>query len=760
MAEFLNKLYSWSKVKEEDEDKLLTEINKIDTNALLPQEHQNKAAVKNKAPQADQDKGIQAEVAKNMPPTIKDYLGKYKIIQDREYAYIDDEQRVHNATKKPSAYYMQPIIESLKELEEQLDTECNHLDDESIFPVQRAFLNACDACQIYLKKRKNPWTDEGKARYQMISDISEQLHMESMSFYDRVCEAREDASIIMGNAIDEDASITTGNAIYTWADFLGRVRCKTYVEGKDNCKVNIGGAGTSELFILETKAKEENKENPGEKIEKLKTQYFKENDRIPTEGMAEITKLQRKELAEYSKNYLSINKDLTEEEKAKHKTSMDFRDKYLVAVNKLFKKMFSGDDNAMIAYVLDETRSTDEKLWSDIYEELLDYFGKDTDEYTEFNNAVTRVLNEKNILKDNLEKATTDEEKRKIQKQIDDSDYGFMTSSLRKLAKMANAQDVAENCAGIAKGAELAKRNVATARIAEMLGLKDLVVHSEMADVVINGKRMRGVMMDHAEGDLIPNIYNGAIAANKKTKYSVQAVRSLLNLQILDIICGQVDRNNGNFLATSKMENGTCVIDKITGIDNDMAFGCLSYSDICKDTINKKVSGIFENGKLRVPCIDNALAKQILDLNIETVRFKMIDLLSKEERDYLADRIRGLQEAILELQHQERKAKQKLKREKEKAILKLQKEAEKAILKLQSEEDKEKLRNKFEKDKKEIESKKFVSKFIDNNDKQWEEAFDDYKTKMKDRAGLEGGNFIGNYIISTTYFESELILRS
>ena len=69
---------------------------------------------------------------------------------------------------------------------------------------------------------------------------------------------------------------------------------------------------------------------------------------------------------------------------------------------------------------------------------------------------------------------------------------------------------------------------------------------------------------------------------NKELKYSPGAFRDLLNLQIFDIIMGQVDRNPGNYMCQTQDKEDTDVteITHITGIDNDMCGGLLEYNEI------------------------------------------------------------------------------------------------------------------------------------------------------------------------------------
>lgn len=99
---------------------------------------------------------------------------------------------------------------------------------------------------------------------------------------------------------------------------------------------------------------------------------------------------------------------------------------------------------------------------------------------------------------------------------------------------------------------------------------------------------------------------------NKELKYSPGAFRDLLNLQIFDIIMGQVDRNPGNYMCQTRDKEDTDVteITHITGIDNDMCGGLLEYNDIYMTGTEgiDKLKNIEVNGEIQIPVMDHDLA--------------------------------------------------------------------------------------------------------------------------------------------------------
>ncbi|MCR5452208.1 MAG: hypothetical protein K6F00_06220 [Lachnospiraceae bacterium] len=59
------------------------------------------------------------------------------------------------------------------------------------------------------------------------------------------------------------------------------------------------------------------------------------------------------------------------------------------------------------------------------------------------------------------------------------------------------------NNAHIGYGSEINKRNVATSRMAKMLGISDIIAESSMAKNKVNGKEMTGIRMEDAMCDLL-----------------------------------------------------------------------------------------------------------------------------------------------------------------------------------------------------------------------------------------------------------------
>ena len=239
----------------------------------------------------------------------------------------------------------------------------------------------------------------------------------------------------------------------------------------------------------------------------------------------------------------------------------------------------------------------------------------------------------------------------------------FIDNELREALKRSTCCGIATKHALIDPKSEISKRNVATSRMAELLGIGDMVAKSVMADVIINGKKMSGIAIEEAKGQSTGLAHDQAAKKQKRTNYSPNAFRQLLNLQIFDIICGQVDRNGANYLAEEEEIEKTDIIEftKIKAIDNDMAFGNLKYNDLLDrgdDGLNR-MRNIESMGELHVPAMDKKFADSILALDAEKINYALCDVLSIEEREALIDRVKGVQKAIRRRQDYEKKLRRK-----------------------------------------------------------------------------------------------------
>ncbi|MCR4907757.1 MAG: hypothetical protein K5985_02935, partial [Lachnospiraceae bacterium] len=206
----------------------------------------------------------------------------------------------------------------------------------------------------------------------------------------------------------------------------------------------------------------------------------------------------------------------------------------------------------------------------------------------------------------------------------------------RLVFKTYNQQAISVTSAMILPGSNLSRRNVATSRLASLLGIGDMFAESRTAIIKKNGQLISGNLMEDAGG------LDVSEAASKSLKYSKAAEDQLLILPIFDLLCGQVDRHLGNYLY---IKGASGEISGIKCIDNDMAFGLLPFD-------------VAENGENQLKALsDNALhalppkfKKAIMAMDETFMKLILRDLLTENELKALANRLTGLQKRLKDVE--------------------------------------------------------------------------------------------------------------
>ena len=221
-----------------------------------------------------------------------------------------------------------------------------------------------------------------------------------------------------------------------------------------------------------------------------------------------------------------------------------------------------------------------------------------------------------------------------------------VVASIHKAAKAKHTTSFNLFSIGIQQSPEgpsevnVSKRNVATSRMAELLGVGHLVARSETAEVTdaATGEKYRGNLMAKAVGSESTAVEKMAKERNSAEMTSGGFQRATICLQMLDNICSQVDRHDQNMMY--QIHNG--VITGIQGIDNDLAFG---ESDLLTAGTTANAKSSFNEGEagltLSIPYMDKTMARNIIELakRPEVVRFVMSDVLRPVEIDALIDRL-------------------------------------------------------------------------------------------------------------------------
>ena len=574
----------------------------------------------------EQKSGIHSEIEEQMPPKLLAFSNTSEYIVKGFYTFKTSSGEEKKATRSPSKGYMKPVTDSLAALDKFLDgdipkTAEGAVDVAALEDVTHYFLDTLAACDKYLDKRKNPWTDEGKARYAMVSDIREKVSQESVKFADRIEKLKADPK-----SIPEDGK---------WISILTDIRTEKYEDGKDDVTISSEGGGTSDVIVIEKKGVK---------------QYIKENEKVPTARFADVL-TQEIDRIKKDKKILGENDPHLKNQTDSLMLIARFVDR---KYDSFYDPMLQDLDNYFYDNDIDVTPEKVTEYLMSSFSEIKTRQEASKKEYDELKAKDEEIEKQMKALEDAQKQDSPEykelqEKSNSLLKQMDQSDYLYMGHVVMKMKKNRQMRLLATKRAGIKDGEDLTKRNVATKRLADMLKLNDLVVDTKLADVTVGNKKINGITMGHAEGISSSEIQDMAEAEKKKVSYSPEAYKQILSLQVLDVLCGQVDRHSSNFLCSyTKDEKGNYIIDKITAIDNDLSFGNLSYDKFKDygDSLQGPGRSIEKNGELQMPAIDYDLAINILNLKPSDLEYQMKDLLSKSEREALVDRLKGVQRVI------------------------------------------------------------------------------------------------------------------
>ena len=225
----------------------------------------------------------------------------------------------------------------------------------------------------------------------------------------------------------------------------------------------------------------------------------------------------------------------------------------------------------------------------------------------------------------------------------------------------------------------MSKRNVATSRIAQLLGIGDVVAQSETAVLQdTSGRKITGNLMQEAEGTegkkalfkLQRKKYD-QMRADKKyegndtrlsmlddTYITPEFLKSLTALQVLDNLVGQVDRHASNYMVKFDDNDRLCAV---TGIDNDFSFGHrtdMGWGQNAKSIFTDNVNAESDMSKVEmaIPFMDRQLAERILAVQEDEIRLVLADLVEQGAIDAFCKRLEIVKTVLARdmSEHQER----------------------------------------------------------------------------------------------------------
>ena len=190
-------------------------------------------------------------------------------------------------------------------------------------------------------------------------------------------------------------------------------------------------------------------------------------------------------------------------------------------------------------------------------------------------------------------------------------------------------------------------KNAAMYEVAKLLGCKQLVAKA-VPMVVVNGdKVLKGTFMEHAKGSDLSNLKGNDPMWGydpKTSPFNKNLYRDLADLQMLDYICGNIDRHKGNMIYKMKVDaNGDIKMTGVTAIDNDASF---PEGDISKEFSREiALPNIFKPQNFRF--VNRETAKIVSGLNRGQLEILLRGHnLSKKAIDKAWDRVKDVKKAL------------------------------------------------------------------------------------------------------------------
>ena len=220
--------------------------------------------------------------------------------------------------------------------------------------------------------------------------------------------------------------------------------------------------------------------------------------------------------------------------------------------------------------------------------------------------------------------------------------YDSMVDFMNSVISIATKQRVMA-VSGIKKGDNISIRNCAMTDVAQMLGCPHLLANSTEMTVEIDGQEIKGVFMETAKGTDTHRLKeNDLIFKAKESSFnSISSVQQILDLQVLDYICGNTDRHSANLCYQfQKNKSGDVRFVGVQGIDNDCAFGRLNPQN--GQSVMKMVT------PEKMQYMTKSMAMTLKGLKREALEMKLAQYnFSKEEMEALWDRVKTLKNAVM-----------------------------------------------------------------------------------------------------------------
>lgn len=182
-----------------------------------------------------------------------------------------------------------------------------------------------------------------------------------------------------------------------------------------------------------------------------------------------------------------------------------------------------------------------------------------------------------------------------------------------------------------------ANKQLATYKLAYLLGVPELITPVTVGAFTENGVRKVGTVMDKA-----PGYPPSDISPQQRTKLDLPVfLKDLTNLEYLDALCYQLDHRLDNYYV---VENEAGQISRVVAFDNDAARTFFIRSKLPGSTY-AGCSGVVADGLVCRPYMDKAFANAVCSCTREQLK-PLREFMSAMQLNSLWKRIQQLQKAI------------------------------------------------------------------------------------------------------------------
>ncbi len=505
----------------------------------------------------------------------KGYTEKYVATNREEIITTKDEL---NASRwgffSGNSAIMMDFKNELNSLCDAIEEECiSDKFDENVYFYQVGLIlekydSTIEKANIYLEKRKNPRTENGKKRYEMVRKLRDNLVVEKERFPEAA------RSLLAQHNME---GVTWSDV--TWADALKYVRAFKIPKGSSAS--NNGADSRREITIERKKYYYKKSEkvsildgdhngffNTKKKIEEGKVVYRDDKDDV-----IELSSKDRKALVEDGKE-----KFIAFIDKAMDNYSGEERDDEYNNLEEL-----RGFNNTLLRVI---DKLPEESIKTEVLERYLMAIGNfyyssaedGKEDYIKLWDELSNVYYHASEL-ENSPYGIADDISDHLNEFIDKLEIFGSATRAAYVGRRAAAAKIDE-------GSDTTLRNVACSRLASLLGFDDLIAKST---AVVTRDYSRGInhgnIMEKGHGAPLGFLIRRyETVGNQKIKgcaFTRRAADKAVALSIFDYLTGQTNRGIENMLFEARFDwDGTLIIQDLYGIDNDYSFGKLMPEEL------------------------------------------------------------------------------------------------------------------------------------------------------------------------------------